>query len=296
MSNPFRQAFDEARDDGSVSSRLIRGSLLAAESKFYPPRQAYLSVEILGAEVEAYLSSEVALAVSDTAAYFAKAIDSPRAMNARISNSFRKKVGLKNLGSFGNRIVLGFTQPADDPDTPLIDESQLVTLGESSVRSLALSLPNDSEDDQSLDNALGLRPVERNGLFKLAETLSKFNRSVQLGLNVKDQETVGGILTASQASVLNESLKESSLETWKSDFSGRLDGMRSRRRQFFLELGDGTEIAGTIDPELIDKLPRYIDKQVNVRVVCQQPMYKNGRTGKVAYRLESIEGVSEEVT
>lgn len=296
MTNPFRQQLESIDNDGTFASRIFQSSLLAAESKFFPPRQAYLNVDILGAEVEAYLSSEVAKTISNSTAYFAKAFDDPHTTNARMSNQFHKKVGLRNVASSGNRIVFGFTQPADDPQTPLIDESRLPSLGEKSAENLALSLPSSEDDDASLDNALALLDVERNGLYKLSETLRKFRKSIRLGLSLDGAITSEGTLTAEQANVLWENLSDSKPETWQMKVTGRLDGMRSRRRQFFLECDNGTELTGTIEAELVQQMPRYIDKKVTATITAQQLKFNSGRIGKPVYRIDAIRGISESST
>lgn len=293
MSNPFRRAFEDTVDDGSFSSALIRNSLLAAESKFYPPRQAYLSVEILGSEAEAYLSSQVALSVSDAAAYFAKALESPQKENVRITNSFRRKVGIRNAGTVGNRIILGFNARQDDPQTPLIDESRLPSLGESSARSLTLALPSEESDNATVENSVALLDAERNGLFNLSRDLGRFNRTIKLDLTVNEETGSSGVLTPTHARSMYELLMEARKETWKIEVNGRLDGMRSRRRQFFLEADNRNEIAGTIDPDLLTELPKFIDKRVTASIKCVRMHYASGRTGKIAYRLESIRPLSE---
>ncbi|MBD0853064.1 hypothetical protein CU043_02305 [Corynebacterium striatum] len=274
----------------SFASMISRMSRAAAEMKFSPSRNAVLSVDILGQEVEAYLAAEVAKSVTDAAALFAKAIQDPRKENARITNDFRRRVGIRNIASTGNHLVFGFPSKADDPQTPLVDESQIPSLGETSARNLAVTLPCDAEDDSSLDSVMGLALPERSGLSKLSEVLAKYRKTVRLELNVDNELKTFGVLTSEQAKVLYENLKKQTEEQWIQEFSGRLDGMRSRRRQFYLELKNEREISGVIGEDLIAELPKYIDKQVNAVVTCRRPSYANGRSGRVVYRLDSIQG------
>lgn len=296
MTNPLRRALEEHAFDDSPLSRLARGSLLAGEQKFYTPRSALLEVEIDGPRVDAYVNAQVSMAVMDSVAHFAKSQTDTTAEQVRISQHFRESLGFRNLGSSGNKILLGFPHAVPDKNDALIDRRESPSKAEASTRSLTQVLPENQQDDSALDAALGLRTPERIGLHKLSETIDRLSRSIELTLKISDGRTLGGQLTSEQARVLRESLSESEYENWTINVTGVLDGMRTRRRQFFLEVPGQKDISGTIDEELLDILPLFINQRVHAKIACRRKKQASGRTGRTGYRLVHIDSAPREIS
>lgn len=292
MTNPLRRALDRLPFDDSIESMLVQGSLMAAEEKFFSPRLSRLAVDIEGPPVDAYTSSRVSLAVMETTAHFLRAIGSTDPeKEMRISRRNRESLGFVNLGSVGNTIYLGLPQSGGDETDSLISRNDMPTLTESSVKSLAEVLPEDDQDDAALDAALGLHTVQRVGLKSLSETLTDLSRSIELTLRINAGEEVRGQLSTEQAQVLKSSLEETDLKKWDMTIEGHLDGMRTRRRKFFLDTPSST-ISGAVEESLLPILPQFIGKQVRAKVVVQQPRKKSGQHGRKAYRLIAIEPAS----
>lgn len=269
------------------AQQILEISKAAANSKFNTPRDSLLDVEILGREAEAYLTSDVLQSVVNAGGYFAKAISEPSSGEVRLNPQFRQKLGVRHLALQGNSFTLGFPPRVDNAQTPLIDESTIPTLAERSFENLTDALPKDVNDELALSSALGMLPPERKGLHQLSETLNKHKVSVALKLATPERD-YQGVLTHGQAGILVDSLNESKDITWKQSISGRLDGMRTRRRQFFFETSQGVDIVGAIADDLLSSLPAFINKPVVGEFVCRQPIYATGKKGKIAYRLTDI--------
>lgn len=287
MTNPLRQALDQVELDDSFLSRLSRASLRAGEQKFFTPRTAVLEVEIDGPRVDAYVGAQVSMAVMDSVAHFSKALGGAPD-RVRVTQPYREALGFTNLGSIGNKILLGFPAAQPDKEAPLIDRRETPSKTETSTRALTLVLPENQEDDEALDAALGLKTPERLGLQKLSERIDQLSRSIELTLKISDGQRLEGQLSSEQARVLKNSLAESSTDEWEIDVTGVLDGMRTRRRQFFLETENGRNIAGTIDEELLESLPQFINRKVEAKIACRRQRQASGRLGRTGHRLIAI--------
>lgn len=288
MTNPLRQALQENAFGDSRLDQLARGSLLAGEQKFFTPAKSLLSVEIEGGKVDASAVAKVSLAVIDSAAHFAKSVSDRTGRDVRVTRSFRERLGFENLGMVGNRIYLGFPGPVKDDQDALMSSTETPSVAEVATKAFAQSLPESPEDDAALDAALGLLTPERVGLRNLSEVLDELSRTIEVSLKVRDGSEFIGQMTSEQARTLKSSLSESRNEEDTSTYRGVLDGMRTRRRQFFLDSKSGESIAGTVADELLTTLPKFIGQSVIATVVKSTVRRADGRSGRPGYRLINI--------
>lgn len=293
MTNPFRTHLRTTEFGQDRLSQLSKASLEAAEKKYFPGTNPTLTVDVLGDEVDAYVNARVSMALVESTAHFAKAATD--SMNApRITPKFRSSLGLRNLGSFGNRIILGFDQPVSSTQDAILESDKALTLAESAAQTLTRVLPEDDNDDSSLDAAGGLLVPQRIGLHKLAEELESLNRKIGLSLQVRTGERLVGQLSATQAKVLSSSLSETRNESEHIEIYGVLDGMRTRRQLFFLDTQSGHSIYGTVDDELLPHLRQFIGRPVSAKLTVYQPVRADGRRGRKSYRLTSIKPAPEQ--
>src|SRR5690606_4720219 len=70
--------------------------------------------------------------------------------------------------------------------------------------------------------------------------------------------------------------------------SGRLDGVRTRRRIFYLERDTGATIQGAVAPDLLDEIKENLDRPVTARLRGVRTTTIDGRRGRPVYELLEI--------
>jgi hypothetical protein len=282
--------FDRATDDirgNSWLDDLARASLVAATAKFAgEPGEASLRVELVGARaVDAYDSWKITKAVQDATAKLGHVIAEPTTEATSVRASDRDRAKLVQRAAAGN--VVFFSFPRVPTTGEHLDVGRSVTLAERAAHELCQVLPDSVNDDSALDAVLGQRLTIRNAVNDIVDAVSS-TRSIEIEFTGSDGSQVGSVMSTDQARVLKENLRVVREEVRQMTVVGRLDGVRTKRRIFYLEPSAGPEIHGAVDLELLDDIRAHLNDQVTAVLEVRQVESVAGRRSWPAYRLLSL--------
>lgn len=298
MTNPLRRAseslqrqIDSTTDPRRQRSlRLALGSAVAAEGKFFPGRRhtsrLRVVVDAAGLPISSASSAKLTQAITDTTAMLGAYRASAQSPNlpTRMHYSYRDRYSLVAVGSVGNVIEFGFRQfGSSTAEAPLFDVSDVETVTEAAVRDLVELLPVTASDDAALDSVLSLPVTQRVGLGYLVEAV----RDTRMGVSF-DMTDGHGQLSTTQAAVLSDALTEQRTNTRVLRLEGVLDGVRTRRRIFYLDADRSYH--GSVDEAVLPQLPRFMGQIVQVEMEETVVRQASGRSGNPTYRLISIDG------
>ena len=285
MRNEFRRIADEI-PGGTWLDDLARASAMAAYAKFERTcRSALLKVSVIGStHVDAYTFSDLSRALQDATAKIGHIVRNPSGEVTIVQPADRDKAPLIQRGQAGNAIFFGFPEPATDD--ALIHDG-LETLSERAVKELCDFLPANGSDDGALDAVLLQRDTVRNAVSDIVNAVSK-NAGIGLQLTPTSGEEVARSMTTDQARVLHSSLRESREAVGYETVSGRLDGVRTRRRIFYLERDGGGTVQGAVAPDLLDEIKENLDRPVTARLRVVRTTTIDGRRGRPVHELLEI--------
>ncbi|AIJ26552.1 hypothetical protein [Amycolatopsis methanolica] len=281
----FRRIADEI-PGGTWLDDLARASAMAAHAKFErTSRSPLLRVSVLGStNLDAYTFSDISRALQDATAKVGHIIRNPQGEITYVQQTDRDKAPLIQRGQAGNTIFFGFPEPA--PDDALIHDG-IETLSERAVKELCDFLPANGSDDGALDAVLLQRDTVRNAVSDIVSAVVK-NTGIGLQLTPTAGEDVTRSMTTDQAKVLHNSLRESREEVGYETVTGRLDGVRTRRRIFYLERESGGTIQGAVAPDLLDQIKENLDRPVTARLRVVRTTTIDGRRGRPVHELLEI--------
>ncbi len=289
VSNPFREALTEVAGDSWLDD-LARESLRAAEAKFSTEylAPALLRLTFTGLrEVDAHDSSLATKAIQDATAKLAHMIRNPGTETNMAHAASRAKAPLLVRSQAGNAIVFGF--PAIEEEPPgKIAGTVSDPLAFLAARELVTVLPASADDDAALDAVLAQRPTVRNAVGDIVQAMPRKGEGLGFLLTPSSGEAVSSMLSRYQASVLKDSLKETRIDRSQIPLRGRLDGIRTKRRIFYLDLPSGAEIHGAVDLESLDEVRANLDRQVTILVERERIVSVSGRRTAPFYRLISF--------
>lgn len=271
---------------GTWLDDLARASAMAAYAKFErTTRSPLLRVSVLGSNhLDAYTFSDLSRAFQDATAKIGHIIRNPHGEVTYVQPADRDKAPLIQRGQAGNAIFFGFPEPA--PADALIHDG-LETLSERAVKELCDFLPANGSDDGALDALLLQRDTVRNAVSDIVTAVTK-NAGIGLEFTPTSGEELSRSMTAEQARVLRNSLRESREAVGYETVSGRLDGVRTRRRIFYLEREAGGTIQGAVAPDLLDRLKENLDRPVTARLRVVRTTTIDGRRGRPVHELLDI--------
>ncbi|MGU3650606.1 hypothetical protein [Mycolicibacterium sp. A43C] len=296
MTNPLRRTVESLQEEINAtddprrkqSLRLALGSAMAAESKFFPARRRSrlrVVVDSAGLPFSSNSNARLTQAISDTTAMLGAYRADTAKLPTRMHSSYRDRYSLVAVGAVGNVIEFGFRDFGNEPDAPLFDVSDLETITEAAARDLVELLPLTGSDDAALDSVLSLPVTQRVGIGYLVEAVR--NTALGVRLDMSDQH---GELSTAQAAVLSDALTEQRTNTRRIHMEGILDGVRTRRRIFYLDGADSHPYQGSVDEPVLALLPRFMGQVVRVEMEETIVRQASGRAGRPTYRLKSIEG------
>ncbi|MDX2357442.1 hypothetical protein [Dietzia sp. PP-33] len=286
MSNPFRDEYLQNRDQGFFGE-LARSSLLAAESKFYGVNAPRLTVSIDGGAVSAYESAKLTMAVVDATALFSRYVLHPGEDAVNVLADHRKQLSLRPLGSAGNHLEFGFPDVERDAEFAPLFGDRSVSLAEKAALDMAEVLPGGTDDDGALDSVLSLPVAQRKGIETLAKAVKDIDHGLAMTVSVASGQSSTAMLSRPQAVVLKDALSETKVQKRLVTDRGVLDGVRTRRRLFYLERDTG-DIHGSVADDVLPELGRHLGKPVQVTLEEITPIRASGSRGKTTYRLTSI--------
>lgn len=291
MSNRYRDALQEITGDSWLDD-LARASIRAAEAKFSPDYRppALLRVQFPGLrEVEAHDSYLATKAIQDATTKLAHIIRNPGTETNTAHASDRAKASLFVRNQTGNVMVFGFPVVEDEVPPGTLAGAVSETLAVQAARELVTILPASREDDAALDAVLAQRPTIRNAVNGIVKAVPPKADGLSFQLRPSSGEPVSSVLSREQASVLRDSLEAIRVETRPVVMAGRLDGVRTRRRIFYLEPDSGGEIHGALDLESLDDIRANLDRHIVVRLEEERTESASGQRSQPRYRLLSIE-------
>ncbi|OQO93216.1 hypothetical protein [Saccharomonospora piscinae] len=281
----FRQLADNI-PGGTWLDDLARASAMAAYAKFERrSRSPLLRVSMLGsAHLDAYTSSDISRALQDATAKIGHIVRNPQTEITSVQPADREKAPLIQRGQAGNAMFFGF--PETSLPGALISDG-IETLSERAVKELCDFLPVNGSDDGALDAVLLQRDTVRNAVSDLVNAVMRTS-GVALSLTPTAGEEVMRSMTTDQAKVLQGSLRESREDVGYETVTGRLDGVRTRRRIFYLERDTGATIQGAVAPDLLDEIKENLDRPVTARLRVVRTTTIDGRRGRPVYELLAI--------
>jgi len=294
VTKSFREAREEITGDSWLDD-LARASLSAAEAKFSGESAVtpVLRIVLSGVRsMDARDSYLVTKAVQDATAKLGHMLRNPGSETSSAYAADRAKARLIQRSQGGNTILFGFPRPEEDPAMASMP-GPIETLAERAARELVTVLPRSADDDASLDGVLAQRLTVRNAVNDIVNAVPKRASGMDLRLTPSSGEAVDSVLSADQANALKDSLKETRIDRKTITIAGRLDGVRTRRRIFYLEPDSGGEIHGAIDLESIEDIRANLDRQVVVTLQEERTQSFTGKRSQPLYRLISIQSSAE---
>ncbi|MGZ0095371.1 hypothetical protein ACW5QP_10825 [Microbacterium arborescens] len=272
-------------DDGSRLSRLRRSSLTAYRQKFtFPATQ--LRVDISG-KLTASVVSQVTSALQHATALTAKAILDSKNAAITVQSSLLERAPLLPIGQ--SRGTLYFELPQQVVPTDSLEQTPVAGLAENAVRELIEILPETADDQRTLQSLPSRRPQYRSAVKKLAAALDGV-ASVALSMQPTGStapET--SVLTAEQALEVPELLSGTQDKRDMLTVYGILDGMRTRRRLFYIEAREKTqEFSGAIDEDQMDTVMALVGQQVVARIERLVLLRADGSKSHPSYALKFI--------
>lgn len=244
------------------AARLARASALAAGSKFETEQPTpFIRLDFLSGLPDAYALGRTVEQMHSATAQVAKWMRN-HASAPTINQADRNRVRLMPRAA-GTSIFFDF------PDTPSTSEmlplGRTETLAEMAAFSLIERLPQSGEDDATLDALLSEPDAIKQAIDRLARA-AVASDGFGLEISTRDRRGEHAVITFDQARVLSENLNLASHDVKVSDLRGTLDGMRTKRRLFYLITADESEISGAVDEELLDQVREQLGRQVQARI------------------------------
>jgi hypothetical protein len=292
VSNWYRDALRGIMGDSWLDD-LARASLHAAEAKFSPDYAppALLRVEFPGLrEVNAHDSYLATKAIQDATAKLAHIIRNPGTETNVAHAASRAKAPLYVRNQAGNVMVFGFPEVEDEIPPGTLPGAVAPTLAVQAARELVTVLPSSAEDDVAVDAVLAQRPTVRNAVNGIVHAIPAEAEGLDFRLSPSFGEPVTSVVSQDQARVLRDSLAELRVDRRQVTVTGRLDGVRTKRRIFYLETESGSEIHGALDLDSsLDDIRENLDRHISARLEVEETQSASGQRSQPRYRLLRIE-------
>lgn len=172
---------------------------------------------------------------------------------------------------------------------------EIGTLAHQAVRELVNVLPGAAENDNALDAVLGQRQTVRNAVNDLVGVVTATNRGLSFELSSQGGRRAFSVLSAEHADALRDSLKQTRTDIRQITVVGRLDGVRTRRRIFYLEPDSGPCIHSALDLSLLHGIRRNLDRRVVAKLQGSGIEALSGKRTRPVYRLLKISPTDAEL-
>lgn len=168
----------------------------------------------------------------------------------------------------------------------LIEGQAVESLSEKSLTRLAMLLPSAPDDPLIEGRVLALRAPSARAVLEVAQT-AKDLHGLRLELR-GGQEVVKSVVTDDQADFLDDILKDATTQVEKQHYEGRLDGMRYKRRMFYLETEGGHEVSGVVDEALVNRVNELLNDRVQADVERVTRRNRAGIAQRPTFRLVDL--------
>lgn len=161
-----------------------------------------------------------------------------------------------------------------------------LTTAEQSLERLVSLMPESAEDEHFAERVRSLRATSARAVSEVAAA-AKANSGLTMNLRGA-HEVVDSVVTEDQAEYIADLLSDTSKKVTHLTVKGRLDGMRFKRRMFYLESGDDDEYPETIDEALVDEVKDLLGQEVTARLEKITYTSLAGRRSRPTYRLVGV--------
>jgi hypothetical protein len=269
---------------------LARASLSAAQARFVPsPPAASLRVELLGSRrMKADESWQVTKALQEATAQIGRYMGNRGGDASTIRREAKEDAPLFQLSQSGNVMFFGFPEAQEAfPDIDHGERQYIATASERAASELVSVLPSTSLDEDALQAVLAQNDYIRTAVGRVVDAVDS-RRPLDLRFITATGEETRSVLSTEQAGQLKEWLRETRTNRQTLRTTGRLDGVRTRRRLFYLELKDGREIQGAIAPELVADIHENLNRIVDVELMVEKVRTLAGHRKQPSYYLQAI--------
>lgn len=270
---------------------LVRTSLHAAEQIYDGvPTERLLRIHV-GYGLNARETAEISAAVQNAVARIAHYLNDPKAESVRVLKKHIEDAPVYVRASYSQVIEFGFGDPDNivAGESPLFEGATAYSPGAVAARELLAVLPDAPADDEALDAMLSRSSAVMNAVAGLSKAVKNVGGNLDLELEGGGVESIASVLTNQQARVLHSSLRERRETTRTITTEGVLDGVRTRRRVFYLESAEQSDISGSFDAGLHETVLRFLGQLVQVTVEETRSVSKSGQKGRPTYRLIRLE-------
>jgi hypothetical protein len=263
-----------------------RNSLRVLRERF-APTSAQLRVAIEG-PLSATAIADITSALQRATALAAKAILDPKNFAITVQAGLVERAPLIPVGQ--SRGTLYFEFPETGVDTQALERTPTAHLAESAMREVLGILPEDASDHASLLALPQRRPQYRSAVKALAAALGE---QMSMSLSMKPtgaSETERSVLTAEQAREVPDVLSGVEEKRDILTIHGIMDGMRTRRRLFYVEERDsGDEYFGAIEDDTrLQEVVDLVGQPVVARISKLVRLRADGSKSHPSYSLLSV--------
>lgn len=277
--------FADLRREVTGSSWLddvVRASLLSAERIFDgAPSERLLRVQV-GRSLDASTSSELATGMQGAIARMAHFLHDPKTDAIQLRKDHVSAAPLYLRAVRGRVLEFAFEEDDSDSDS-LFGASSAFTAGAAAAHELLEILPANESDTDSLDAMFARSTAIMNAVAGLSQAVKKSN-GAEFELSGGGSDTVNSELTSEQATTLAKALDQKRTVRRTVELEGVLDGVRTRRRVFYLETG-GADISGAFESDLSDAVVAHLGQIVEAKLEETRTINRLGRRGAPRYRL-----------
>lgn len=266
--------------------RYRRNSLHVLRDRF-SPSATQLRVDIDGA-ITATVIANVTAALQRATALAAKAILDPKNFAVTVQAGLVDRAPLVPVAQSRGTLYFGF--PETGVDIRALERTPTAHLAESAVRELLDILPEDAGDEVALRALPQRRPQYRSAVKVLAEALGD-DTSMSLSMRPTGTDEVEhSVLTADQAREVPQVLSGVEEKRDILTVHGIMDGMRTRRRLFYVEERDsGDEYYGAIENDAqLQHVVELVGQPVVARISKVVRLRADGSRSHPSYSLLSV--------
>lgn len=273
---------------------LARASLVAADAKYGDGGRVPILAINFTEDVDASTLAIVTESVQSAVARMGKYVSNSSSAATRLRETDRQLTRLFPRRQFGRRIEFGFEAP-HEIDGRLFDIPSVETITEIAARELIEVLPNTADDQQAVSAVLTRAKAPLNAVRDIARAVEQTS-GIGMTLTSNFGDAFDSVVTAEQARRITERLNHSDeLERETIQVAGRIDGMRTRRRIFFLETPN-RDFEGAFDGDMVNAVKAHIDRPVIATLERVRPMKRAGPRGRWSYQLKGLKDPEPEIT
>jgi hypothetical protein len=252
-----------------------------------PESRARLQVRVNG-EGDAYSLNRASIAVQDATALIARFLRTrSRSTSLDLDREDRARARLIQDGQVGRTLVLTTPAVRQSDAEPLNDASGWT---ESALTLLAEQLPENGNDTPRLRAVLTEPPLIRGAVGRVAKAAISAG-GIAVRLDRSGRESIVSGINVAQATELQGLLAVTRTVNEPMMIQGHLDGLRTKRRIFFLETPMGQELFGSIADDVMVDVRRNIDMDVLARLEVTTTTAASGRKPTPLYRLVGLTAI-----